>query len=542
MGQFLNPSSDTYARALRSEIYVDKTGMLSILNKRMETMQNRICSSRPRRFGKSMAVDMITAYYSIENDSRELFKDNLIGKDDTFETYLNRYDVLKLDMLVLCGRVKETAQLFQYINEHVIKELNAKYPNCIEEKSEDLEMALLDINLATGKKFIIVIDEWDAVFRIYKENEKIQKAYIDFLRSIFKDSSADQFVALAYITGILPIKKYGTQSALNNFEEYTMVKPGILKEYMGFTEWEVQGLCEKYHMDFQMTKEWYDGYRLKGDLHIYSPKSIVDLMLNGEFYSYWTSTETYESLLEYINMNFEGLRDDVIKMLAGEQVPVNVGRFKNDMMNFTSRNDVLTLLIHLGYLAYDEENREVYIPNNEIKNEFENSVLETGWTGVINAIEQSKKLLRDTLNQDAQAVASALEKIHEENTSILKYNDENSLSLVITLAYYSAKDEYLLIRELPAGKGYADVVFLPKHNSNKPALIVELKYNKEVEGAIAQIHEKSYMDVLKDYVGKILLTGISYESNSKNTEYKRHKCVIEEWDKNEPQSRNFHQY
>lgn len=530
MGEFLNPNNVPYKRAKNSEIYVDKTGLLKTLNKRVNTMNNRICSTRPRRFGKSMAIDMIAAYYNLGEDSKELFSGSQIEEDVTFEKYLNQYDVLKLDMVVMCGRVQETQQLIAYMHQAIVKELKEVYGEYIQDTSIMIESALLDIHLATGKQFIILIDEWDAIFRIYKNDDGIQREYIEFLRSIFKGSSADRFVALAYITGILPIKKYGTQSAMNNFDEFTMINPRILKEYIGFTEEEVRSLCKQYNMDLDIVKQWYDGYKFRG-MHIYSPKSIVDAVIYGEYASYWSQTETFEILRDYITMNFDGLKDNVIKMLAGEHVDVHTGTFTNDVVSFASRDDVLTALIHLGYLAYDEEECQVYIPNKEVRSEFENAVRSASWNGVVRAIEQSKKLLRDTWNGNENAVADALERIHSENVSILSYNDENSLSLVIALAYFSAKDEYITIRELPSGKGFADVVFLPRKHSDKPAIVVELKCNSNAEGAIAQIHNRQYVNVLAEYTGDILLVGINYNKDASNENYKHHTCIIERWTK-----------
>lgn len=327
------------------------------------------------------------------------------------------------------------------------------------------------------------------------------------------------------MTGILPIKKYGTHSALNIFDEFSMTDPKRLAEYVGFTEEEVRDLCKSYGMDFEEAKRWYDGYHFRRIRHIYNPKSVVDAMLEEAYQSYWTCTETYEALRIYIDMNFDGLKDAVISLLGGNNCRVDTGTFQNDLTNFTGKDDVLALLVHLGYLGYEEERKEVFIPNEEVRGEFLRAVRQSGWREVIGAVEESERLLEATLRQDAKAVAEGLDAFHMENTSILSYNDENSLSCVITLAYYSAKKDYTLIRELPAGKGFADIVFVPHRGKNKPAIIVELKWNQTVEGAIGQIKERKYVEALKEYQGDLLLVAVNYDKKTK-----RHDCLIAKWE------------
>ena len=315
----------------------------------------------------------------------------------------------------------------------------------------------------------------------YRNDYAAQEAYIELLRVLFKGEPAKSFLILAYITGILPVKKYNSESALNNFDEFTMVNPAWLAEYVGFTEPEVRQLCDKYSMDFSDAEQWYDGYAFRTMQHIYSPNSVVKAMFRGEYGNYWTSTVAYESLKSYISMNFEGLKDDVIRMLAGERCKVNIESFENDMTSFKRKDDVLTILVHLGYLSYDSMRREVYIPNQEVRSAFSDAVLDADWKPVADAIKASWDLLVATWNKDENAVAKGIDEIYMANTSILEYNDENPLSCVITLAYYHAVSEYTLIRELPSGKGFADVVFLPRRRSDKPAMVVELKYDQSVE-------------------------------------------------------------
>ena len=384
-----------------------------------------------------------------------------------------------------------------------------------------------DIYAKTKRSFVILIDEWDCLFREYQQDQNAQKKYLDFLRAWLKDKD---YVALAYMTGILPIKKYGSHSALNMFTEYSMTDPGDMAEYFGFTEQEVSDLCKKYQMSFDEAKQWYDGYDLiahhqSGDRYysMYSPKSVVEAMLRHKFGTYWNQTETYEALKSYIKLNFDGLKDAIIRMLAGERVQVNIGTFSNDMTSFQGKDDVLTLLIHLGYLSYHWPDKTVTIPNKEVSQEYINAISTMDWAEVTRSVEDSKMLLEALWNMDEKAVAAGIDKAHRE-ISILQYNNENALSCTINLAFYFAREYYTIIRELPTGKGFADICFIPrKIHLDKPAVIIELKWDKTAQGAIRQIKEKQYVDALDEYRGELLLVGINYDKGTK-----MHTCVIEQ--------------
>lgn len=525
MGLYVDRGNESYKIALNSKIYIDKTGLLKYTNEVIGTEQNRICVSRPRRFGKSMAADMISAYYDKSCDSKELFDRYCISKAKDYVKHLNQYRVIHLDITMFTTQEK-TVSITTSIHEQITEELRSIYPGVLDESDRNLPYALAQINDVTGDRFVVIIDEWDAIFRESRYNTQAQKEYVDLLRGLFKSDLSKRFIALAYMTGILPIKKYNSESALNNFDEFTMTSPAMLAEYVGFTEEEVKGLCKEYGMDFEEARRWYDGYAFPRISHVYSPNSVVKAMLRGEFSNYWTSTVAYESLKNYISMNYDGLKDVIIKLLAGSRCRVNINTYENDMTSFKSKDDVLTMLIHLGYLAYDSTGREVYIPNEEVGEAFVQAVESSGWTTVARAIQKSEALLTATWNQEEDKVAAGIDEVHEANTSIFAYNDENALSCVITLAYYHAINEYTLVREMPAGKGYADIVFLPRKYLDKPAMIVELKYNQSAEGAIRQIKEKRYGDVFRGYEGKVLLVGINYDK-----ETKKHSCMIEEWEK-----------
>ena len=417
----------------------------------------------------------------------------------------------------------------------LLRDLLKTYPDVDYLDERDLIGVLQDIYAEYRIRFIFIIDEWDCIFRENQDGSEAHKTYLDFLRNLLKDRS---YVALAYMTGILPIKKYGSQevnsaesgreprlggSALNMFDEFSMTNPKQLAEFVGFTESEVKELCDRYGMDFEETRRWYDGYRFENVEHVYSPRSVVSAMLSRSFDNYWNQTETFEALRDYIVLNYAGLKDTVIELLAGEHKKIETGSFSNDMTTFSTADDVLTLLIHLGYLGYDFSTKEVFIPNSEIASEFVAAIQGAGWDTVINAVKKSDNLLKATWDKNAEAVAEGIEEVHFE-TSILKYNDENSLACVISLAYYSARAYYTEIRELPTGKGYADVVYLPRKNHmDKPAMIIELKWDKSAEGAIAQIKDKKYVKALEEYKGNMLLVGVNYDK-----ENKKHQCVIEE--------------
>lgn len=529
MGIYLNTGIKKFNSALQSKIYVDKTHLLEYTNSVIETENNCICNCRPRRFGKSITAAMLSAYYGKGFDSSALFNGRKISQSADYEKYMNKYDIIEIDLNVFRHRLDpqteqpisaiETVVLFQ---KEVIGEIREAYPDCIENTEINLPNALTKVHEITGSTFIVIIDEWDTIFREDPDDEEAQKLYLKLLRGLFKDATSKEFLALGYLTGILPVKKYGTQSALNNFDEFTMINPEPLEEYVGFTEEEVQGLCQEYHTNYDKIRQWYDGYQLNDHLHIYNPKSVVDAMRRHRIDNYWTRTETYESLKKYISMNFDGLKDDVIEMLGGGRCRVNPDKFQNDMVTFKSKDDVFALLIHLGYLAFDHDRREVYIPNEEVRSEFVNAIEGNEWNTVVNAIAASEKLLRATLKKEEEQVADAVSKVHMENISVIRYNDENSLSCVITLAYYSAMKDYILIRELPTGKGFADIAFLPRQNTDSPALLVELKYDHTAESAIDQIKARKYAGKLTDYSGTVLLVGISYDRKTK-----QHQCKIE---------------
>lgn len=524
MGLYVNIGNDGF-RAARNGEYVDKSMLIAEVNALLYSERQFICVSRARRFGKSMAAKMLNAYYDQSCDSRALFEDLRIAHDPSFEKHLNKYPVLYVDMTNFVTRYRNGG-LVEHIESDVIAELREAYPEIRDMETDNLLKVLSTIVARPNQeKFIMIIDEWDAVLRENPSNEALTNAYIDLLRRLFKSGNAQSIFACAYITGILPIKKYNTQSALNNFEEYTMINPEQMAPYFGFTEQEVRGLCERYGMEQEQMRMWYDGYEMGVEKSVYNPLSVIRAISRKSYASYWTKTGTYETVSAYINMNFEGLKDDIIRLLTGSGCAVETSDFQNDLHDIRSKNDVLTVLLHLGYLSYDHARGECRIPNREIALEFEKAIEEsTEWEAWASLMRQSSQLLQWTIDGDARKVAEAIERIHTDSTSILRYNDENSMACVLMFAYYAAKGDYAIVREMPTGKGFADLVLVPKREVDRPAIVVELKYDKTVRAAIGQIKEKGYADALRDYVGEVVLVGINY-----NKRTKKHECEIEKW-------------
>ena len=306
-----------------------------------------------------------------------------------------------------------------------------------------------------------------------------------------------------------------------------MENPERLAKYVGVTEKEVKDLCKEYSRDFEECKAWYNGYYFPQCGAIYNPNSIVKAILLQRFDDYWNQTETYDALRIYIDMNFDGLKDSIIKLMAGERQVINTGSFQNDMTNFSNADDVMTLLIHLGYLGFDQKKRCAFIPNEEIRQELTTAVESTRWKELITFENESLFLLDATLDMENDIVAEMIGRIHDEYASGIQYNNENSLSSVLTIAYLGAMNYYFKpVRELPTGRGFADFVYIPKPEFaiDYPAMVVELKWNKTAKTAINQIREKQYMKSIEQYTGNILLVGISYDKKTK-----KHQCIIEEY-------------
>ena len=520
MGTYINIGNAGFASARNGE-YVDKSGLISVINSTLNSQRRYSCVTRSRRFGKSMAAWMLCAYYDCSCDSRALFEDLEIAKDPEFEKYLNKYYVLYLDMTAFVTRFHDEG-IVRQIDSALKSDILEAFPDVLIKDDDDLMGCLIRIVSATKKQFFFIIDEWDAICREFPTGTSAMTDFVNWLRRMFKEVNASTVFSGVYMTGILPIKKYKTESALNNFWEYSMVEPRNMDRYFGFTKDEVKALAKRMNVNYDELEKWYDGYHIGDEKSMFNPNSVIQAAYNGRCRSYWASTGAYDAVANYINMNFEGLKDDIIKMLAGGRCPVDPTGFQNDMSVINTKDDVLTVLIHLGYLSYDWVESECYIPNREVEGEMINAIKANNWSHVVKAVEQSKNLLQATLSGDAETVAAGIEAVHDENISILSYNDENSLSCVLTLAFIAAKKDYVIHREMPSGKGFADVVFLPRHNVNLPAIIFELKYDDSPESAIAQIKNKDYAKKIFEDRKDILLVGLNYDKK-----IKKHECIIE---------------
>ena len=524
MGLYLNPNADAFQLGLNSEIYVDKSLVLAELNKLACTQGNFICMSRPRRFGKSMVGNLISAYYSKGCDTRSIFSQMKIGQTPDYDRYLNKLNVIKLDLNGWYQRSiqgNRTKHLLTDIHKALACEFKEEFPTLKFSNNNTLDQCILKVYAKLGEKFVIIIDEYDVLVR-ENVSQDLFDNYLSFLNGLFKDTTLRPALALAYITGIMPIVRDKVQSKLNEFSEYTMLRPRQFAGMIGFTEEEVKDLCEKYHVDFDECLRWYDGYQMSDNVKVCNPLSVINTLTSGEFDNYWLTTGSFEALRERILMDYEGMRQDVIKMISGESVPVNVLKFQNTLQSINSKDNVFTYLIHLGYLCYNRKDKTCHIPNEEVRIEWINSIEDSSdYTQVMKVINASKRLLDDTINGNEEAVARALNAAHTEVTSPLTYNDEHCFQSAICLAYFYANTRYTLIKELPTGKGYADLVLVP-YLPNIPAMVVELKHNKSTESALGQIKAKNYHEALNLYYDNLLFVGINYDEKTKE-----HTCKIE---------------
>ena len=522
MGLFLNIGNENFAEFSNTQYFVDKSQMINKLLKK-DITQKFICNSRARRFGKSVTADMLVAYFSRGVDSRSLFEPLKCEKDKLFLENINAYDTIFVDIQAQFKAAQfENEEPNKYISRSIVKELQEEYAD-IDMGGMSLVTALSTIYDKLGSRFVIIFDEWDYPIRECEEHDPDRLAYIDMLRGLFKNNAAKSYIRLAYLTGIMPIVRTKGQSAVNNFMEYTMTNPMDLAQDIGFTDAEVRTLCERSGVDYGQMREWYNGYDLNG-IAIYNPLSVVRALSGRRFQQYWTVTGTYGDIDDLISKNFDGLREDIIKMLSGNRISVNVSNGKNDLQFFKNKSEVITALIHLGYFAYDAETREAYVPNKEIQEVFYQYMEDNESDNLSRFMKVSERILSAVMEGDAEEMARQIQSVHNDFVSSIEYNDENSLSCTIMIALISAFRYYHKpIREFPCGKGFADIVYQPLPNHpNRPVIVVELKWDQSADAAIAQIKKKQYPDSLREYSGEILLVAINYDKKTKE-----HSCVIE---------------
>ena len=555
MGNILNPADDNsfinLVKFKESEIFVDKTEFIEKMSSKINTQNRFIAITRPRRFGKTVTAHMLSAYYSKGYAGQNIFDKLEIANKPSFAEHLNKYNVLYIDMNSIKDRyisyksdksiyieaIDDIVDFLQYI---VIRELkeNKEYAEQINNDpligKKSLSSALNVICKYTGEKFIFIMDEWDLIYRDYRKDNTLQEKFIEFLRGLFKSSSGQACFALAYLTGILPIKKYNSQSALNCFDEYNMLAPGNYATYFGFTEDEVAQIvkspnCKVSHQDL---KEWYEGYKIKG-LDIYNPNSVCKAVSRNECISYWSGTSSNEEVVNLINMNFDGIKDDIIHLIEGSTIQFSCTTFQNDMVSIKTKDDIFSLLVCLGYLGCVDDGgdyRLAYVPNKEIRTALSSIVKSQPWFNSIPIIERSQSLFEAITTLDVNKVAEIITEIHNSpNVSLLTYNREESMVFcLISGLMWQTEREYEVFRELQSGKGSADLIYVPKRNMHLPILLIEFKYGQSAEEAMNQIKEKEYFRryIDGDYPNDVLLIGINYNPKTKD-----HKCQIEMLDK-----------
>ena len=550
MGSILNPtmenSFETLVNFKDKDIFVDKTDFIEKMSAKINADKRFFAVTRPRRFGKTVTAHMLLAYYSKGYIGKKIFDGLHIADKDNYAEHLNKYDVIYIDMNTIDGlfdgysgqkqKVEGVNDLVDYFEYSVIKDLKSsnEFSKCLE-KHQIGNMGLLETLLAITQdlntRFIFIMDEWDLVYREYRDDEVLQKKFIKLLKNLFKSDGGKACFALAYLTGILPIKKYNSQSALNGFDEYNMLSPGDYAPYFGFTEDEVANIvkspnCKVSHHDL---KSWYEGYKIKG-VDIYNPNSVCKAVTRNECISYWSGTSSNEEFVRLINMDFDGIKEDIINLIEGDEVTFSCANFQNDMVTIKDKNDVFSLLVCLGYLGCSETKNQyrkvAYVPNAEIKAVLMDIVREQNWYERMETIRRSENLLKAIKELDGTTVATIIQDIHNSPAvALLDYNDEESLTYcVMTGLLWSTLDDYSYHREDQAGKGRVDLVYEPI-TRRQPLILIEFKYDDSAEEAIKQIKEKEYF---KRYAGQyrnIILVGINFSTKTKD-----HQCLIEKLD------------
>ena len=518
MGLYLNSDSilKKYTRLYKNEYFVDKSLIINQINKLIGSFDVYLCVTRPRRFGKTSLINMLGAYYSKAADSSQIFDTLKISQANGYREHLNKYNVISISFNEIPDNLKTYDQYINNITNQVKKEVISEFNLTDIEESDSLKRVLQK----SKQQFIFLLDEWDYIFNnnLFEES---QDKFLEFLRNLLKDES---YVELCYMTGVLPIKKYSSGSALNMFDEFTFLKDRKFGEYFGFTEDEVLDLCEQNkYMDFKKLEEWYNGYTTARGIKIYNPRSVVKALKNDYCESYWTNTGAMDEVSQYLKYNVLEIRDDVIKMVSGQEIDIIINEeFRAGQGTPKTKEEIYSAMIVLGFLSYNDG--YLKIPNKELMIEFEKALRDKSFGYVSEIIENSRTMLKATVDKDTETVEKILHYIHNSEIPILQYNDENSLSCVITLAYLSARDTYRVEREEKTGKGYADFTFHPRRK-NDTAFIVELKKDEVPEVAINQIREKEYIQKFKaENEGKeVLAVAICYDSKKKE-----HHCEIEE--------------
>ncbi|MCI8648382.1 MAG: AAA family ATPase, partial [Firmicutes bacterium] len=513
-----------YQEARNSQIFVDKSLFIERISQNIRTSSKCICITRPRRFGKTVNANMLATYYTKGLDSGSLFSDLKIAqpsvdskgdlKKPFYPTHLNQYNVIKIDFSQMPDDCNSYAAYIGSIRSKLKQDLGDSYPE-LDPMAYDSLSSFFE---ATGDSFIFILDEWDAIFHRRFVTEKDKEDFLEFLRDLLKDKA---YVELAYMTGVLPIAKYSSGSAINMFREDHALKIGRYEEFFGFTEQEVKALGGEHQtVSYEELKQWYDGYRMKNGASLFNPRSVAYALMDGECQNYWTETGPMNEVADCIEHNAGEVREDIVQMVAGNPVEVELSGYSAAEQSMNTRDEILSAMVVYGFLSYHEE--ELQIPNHELMLKFQKVLSRSSMGGISEIVKQSKAMLQATLAEDEEKVAAILKETHNREIPFLQYNDENSLSCIITLCYLYARKDYQIDREIQTGSGYCDYLFTPK-KAGKPAIVLELKAGKSAEEAIRQIKNRDYAAKVRKYKD-ILLVGINY--NPDDTA-KPHDCIIE---------------
>lgn len=535
MGMYLN-STDAYAM-YKSEAakpyFVDKSKMLGELFPLVEEGNNFICITRPRRFGKTVMANMIGSFFSNSCDASDIFDTLWIAQSAEYHRHLNQHDVIYIDFSEIDDECNTYRSYIKSIKEILREDLRAAYPDIAFREGGNVAEDLKRIYAETNRKFIFVLDEWDAIFHVPFIEEEDKAAYLRFLRGLLKGKA---YVSMAYMTGILPIAKYSSGSELNMFLEYTMASEERFGDYLGFTEEEVDMLYERYaartrepKVTRKGLKIWYDGYHTCGGGRLYNPRSVVASLINNNLGNYWSSAGPYDEIFYYIKQNIADVRNDLALMVAGEAIPAKVREYAATSMNLLTKDEIFSAMVVYGFLSY--ENGRVSIPNKELMDQFAGMIQREQSLGYVYRLaKHSDRMLQATLSGDTRTMEEILEYVHDTEIPLLTYNNETELSAIVNLVYLSARDVYDIQREDKAGIGYVDFIFYPVMDKSMDSIILELKVGHTAEEAILQIRKRKYALRLKGklgeiprFTGRVLAVGIAYDK-----ETKKHECKVEE--------------
>lgn len=535
MGVYLNNTSsyEAYRKVKNSPYFVDKTHILTKIIPRIETSENCLCITRPRRFGKSVIANMMAAFFSKGCNAEELFNGSQISLCDNYKSQMNQYNVISLSLNRIPNNCTSYRQYIERIESRLKRDLIHSFPAADICEQDALWDILTDIYAQENSaKFIFILDEWDYIFHRDFVTEEDKASYIDFLSNLLKDQP---YVSLAYMTGILPIAKYSSGSELNMFAEYTMAAEELYSEYFGFSEKEVDILFEKYLQNEpnpQVAREglriWYDGYHTKSGERVYNPRSVVLALTNNNLGNYWTSSGPYDEIYYYVQHNIAAVQDDLAQMISGIPVPAKISEYAATSMRLSTKEEIFSAMVVYGFLTY--ENGCVSIPNKELMDRFNEMLMKEQSLGYIYQLAQkSEKMLSATLAGDTDMMTEILEYAHNTESPLLSYSSEAELTMIVNLVYLQARDRYRIEREDKAGIGYVDFIFYPEINQKADGIILELKVDHTAEEAIQQIKEKKYLTKFQGklgqkprYTGRILGVGIAYYKDTK-----KHECKIE---------------